>query len=164
MHKHLFHKININLEQTHLPNGLAKDPVKECKEYEALIDTLGGQDLQLLGIGHNGHIGFNEPADFMEKATHVIGLAASTIEANKIYFASAEDVPKQAFSMGIGSIMKAKKILLVASGEAKADIVARAFTGPITPQVPASLLQLHRDVTVVGDEAVFSKLPKVLLK
>ena len=113
---------------------------------------------QLLGIGHNGHIGFNEPGESFDKQVHCVNLTESTIEANKRFFASAEDVPKQAYTMGIKTIMQAKKILIVASGEDKAEIVQKAFFGPITPQVPASVLQLHNDVTLVADEAALSKL------
>ena len=116
-------------------------------------------DLQLLGLGHNGHIGFNEPGEAFEKETHCVDLTESTIEANKRFFASADDVPKQAYTMGIKTIMQAKKILIVASGEDKAEIVRDDFFGPITPKVPASVLQLHNDVTLVADEAALSKLP-----
>lgn len=115
-------------------------------------------DLQLLGLGHNGHIGFNEPGEAFEKETHCVDLTESTIEANKRFFASANDVPKQAYTMGIKTIMQAKKILIVVNGENKADIVERAFFGPVTPEVPASILQLHNDVTVVGDEEHLLKL------
>ena len=115
-------------------------------------------DLQLLGLGHNGHIGFNEPGEAFEKETHCVDLTESTIEANKRFFASADDVPKQAYTMGIKTIMQAKKILIVVNGENKADIVERAFFGPVTPEVPASILQLHNDVTLVGDEEHLLKL------
>ena len=121
---------------------------------------LGGVDLQLLGLGHNGHIGFNEPAQAFEKTTHCVDLTESTIEANKRFFASIDDVPKQAYTMGIQTIMKAKKILLLVSGEDKAAILRDALCGPVTPQVPASILQLHNDVIVVADEAALSKMPK----
>ena len=158
MHDHLFNHVNIRPECTNVPNGMEPDSEKECKRYEALIDRLGGADLQLLGLGHNGHIGFNEPAPVFEKATHCVDLTESTIEANKRFFASADEVPKQAYTMGIGTIMKAKKILVVVSGEDKADIVKTAFTGPVTPKVPASILQMHPDVLLVGDKAALSKL------
>lgn len=117
-------------------------------------------DLQLLGLGHNGHIGFNEPADAFDKTTHCVDLTESTIEANKRFFASADDVPRQAYTMGIGTIMQAKKILIIVSGEDKADIVRDAFFGPVTPRVPASILQMHSDVTLVADEAALSKIPR----
>ena len=128
------------------------------EEHTSELQSLGGVDLQLLGIGHNGHIGFNEPGESFDKQVHCVNLTESTIEANKRFFASAEDVPKQAYTMGIKTIMQAKKILIVASGEDKAEIVQKAFFGPITPQVPASVLQLHNDVTLVADEAALSKL------
>ena len=158
MHDNLFNHINIPEENTHLPNGMEPDSEKECARYTKLIQSMGGVDLQLLGIGHNGHIGFNEPSESFDKDVHCVNLTQSTIEANKRFFASADDVPKQAYTMGIKTIMQAKKILIVANGEGKADIVRDAFFGPITPQVPASVLQLHDDVTLVADEAALSKV------
>ncbi len=158
MHDNLFDHINIPEENTHLPNGMEMDSEKECARYTKLIQSMGGVDLQLLGIGHNGHIGFNEPSESFDKDVHCVNLTQSTIEANKRFFASADDVPKQAYTMGIKTIMQAKKILIVANGEGKADIVRDAFFGPITPQVPASVLQLHDDVTLVADEAALSKV------
>lgn len=158
MHQHLFDKVNIHPENVNLPDGMAEDAEKECKRYEELIRSLGGVDLQLLGLGHNGHIGFNEPGAAFEKETHCVNLTERTIEANKRFFASADDVPKQAFTMGIKTIMQAKKILVIASGEDKAEILKEAFFGPVTPAVPASILQLHNNVIVVGDQAVLSKL------
>ncbi|MCI5502730.1 MAG: glucosamine-6-phosphate deaminase [Anaerobutyricum sp.] len=158
MHEHLFDKVNIHPENVNLPDGMAEDAEKECKRYEELIRSLGGVDLQLLGLGHNGHIGFNEPGAAFEKETHCVNLTERTIEANKRFFASADDVPKQAFTMGIKTIMQAKKILVIASGEDKAEILKEAFFGPVTPAVPASILQLHNNVIVVGDQAVLSKL------
>lgn len=158
MHQHLFDRVNIDPERTNVPNGMEPDAEKECGRYEELIRSLGGVDLQLLGLGHNGHIGFNEPGEAFEKETHCVDLTESTIEANKRFFASADDVPKQAYTMGIKTIMQAKKILIVVNGENKADIVERAFFGPVTPKVPASILQLHNDVTLVGDEAALAKI------
>lgn len=158
MHKHLFDRVNINPENTHLPNGMAEDAAEECRRYEELISNLGGIDMQLLGLGHNGHIGFNEPGDAFGKETSCVNLTERTIEANKRFFASVDDVPKQAFSMGIKSIMQAKKILLVVSGEDKAEAVQKALFGPVTSSVPGSVLQLHNDVTVVADEAALSKI------
>lgn len=158
MHQHLFDRVNIDPERTNVPNGMEPDAEKECGRYEELIRSLGGVDLQLLGLGHNGHIGFNEPGEAFEKKTHCVDLTESTIEANKRFFASADDVPKQAYTMGIKTIMQAKKILIVVNGENKADIVERAFFGPVTPEVPASILQLHNDVTLVGDEAALAKI------
>lgn len=160
MHKNLFDRVNIDPARTNVPDGTEPDAEKECARYEALIDSMGGVDLQLLGLGHNGHIGFNEPAPVFPKTTHCVDLTESTIEANKRFFASADDVPKQAYTMGIGTIMKAKKILLVVSGADKADIVAKAFFGEVTPEVPASILQMHGDVTLVADEAALSKIPR----
>lgn len=158
MHQHLFDRVNIDPERTNVPNGMEPDAEKECGRYEELIRSLSGVDLQLLGLGHNGHIGFNEPGEAFEKETHCVDLTESTIEANKRFFASADDVPKQAYTMGIKTIMQAKKILIVVNGENKADIVERAFFGPVTPEVPASILQLHNDVTLVGDEAALAKI------
>ena len=158
MHQHLFDRVNIDPERTNVPNGMEPDAEKECGRYEELIRSLGGVDLQLLGLGHNGHIGFNEPGEAFEKETHCVDLTESTIEANKRFFASADDVPKQAYTMGIKTIMQAKKILIVVNGENKADIVERSFFGPVTPEVPASILQLHNDVTLVGDEAALAKI------
>ena len=158
MHQHLFDRVNIDPERTNVPNGMEPDAEKECGRYEGLIRSLGGVDLQLLGLGYNGHIGFNEPGEAFDKETHCVDLTESTIEANKRFFASADDVPKQAYTMGIKTIMQAKKILIVVNGENKADIVERAFFGPVTPEVPASILQLHNDVTLVGDEAALAKI------
>lgn len=158
MHHNLFDHVNLPAENSHLPNGMEPDSDKECRRYSELIRSMGGVDLQLLGIGHNGHIGFNEPGDAFDNDVHCVNLTQSTIEANKRFFASADDVPKQAYTMGIKTIMQAKKILIVASGEDKANIVRDAFFGPITPKVPASVLQLHNDVTLVADEAALSKI------
>ena len=158
MHQHLFDRVNIDPERTNVPNGMEPDAEKECIRYENQIKSMGGVDLQLLGMGHNGHIGFNEPGDEFTKMTNCVDLQESTIEANKRFFASADDVPKQAYTMGIKTIMQAKKILIVVNGENKADIVERAFFGPVTPEVPASILQLHNDVTLVGDEAALAKI------
>ena len=159
MHQNLFDHVNIPAGNTHLPDGMEPDSEKECRRYEELIQSMGSVDLQLLGIGHNGHIGFNEPADAFDKLVHCVNLTQSTIEANKRFFASAEEVPRQAYTMGIQTIMRSKKILIIANGEGKADIVRDAFFGPITPMVPASVLQLHNDDTLVADEAALSKLP-----
>ena len=158
MHAQLFDHVNIPVENTHLPNGMEMDSEKECARYSKLIRSMGGIDLQLLGIGHNGHIGFNEPEEAFETDVHCVDLTKSTIEANKRFFASADEVPKQAYTMGIKTIMQAKKILIVASGEDKAEIVHDAFFGPITPKVPASVLQLHNDVPLVADEAALQKV------
>lgn len=156
MHEHFFDHVNIKPENIHLPDGMASDPDAECARYDRLVKRLGGVDLQLLGCGRNGHIGFNEPADCFAKGTHVVGLTDSTIEANKRFFASADDVPRQALSMGIQTIMQARRILIVISGEDKAEAVKNGFFGPITPQVPASILQLHPNVVAIVDEAALS--------
>lgn len=160
MNDNLFNHVNIDKARTHVPNGMAEDAELECKEYEKLVKSVGGVDLQLLGLGRNGHIGFNEPAEEFAKETHCVDLTESTIEANKRFFASADDVPRQAFSMGIGTIMAAKKIVVVVSGADKAEAVKKAFTGPVTPNVPGSILQFHGDVTVVCDAAAYAELEK----
>jgi glucosamine-6-phosphate deaminase len=159
MHKHLFDRVNIKPENTHLPRGMEEDSEKECARYAEFIRSLGGVDLQLLGLGHNGHIGFNEPGEAFEREVHCVDLTENTIEANKRFFASADDVPRQAYTMGIKTIMQARKILVVVSGADKADIVAKSFFGEVTPQVPASILQMHNDVTLVADEAALSACP-----
>lgn len=148
MDLHLFGKVNVDKANTHLPNGAAPDMQAECARYEALVESLGWPDLQLLGIGHNGHIGFNEPAEDFPTCVHTVQLAQSTIQANSRLFDRVEDVPTQAVTMGVGAIMKAKRVLLIA-GPDKKEIVEKAFRGPVTPQVPASILQLHRDATVI---------------
>ena len=156
MNKHLFNRVNIDKIRTNIPNGLETDEEKECQRYSKLIHDLGGIDLQLLGLGHNGHIAFNEPGEAFEKDVHCVELTPSTIEANKRFFASADDVPKKAYTMGIKTITHARKIVLAVSGKDKAEIVKKAFFGPVTPQVPASILQMHHDVTIVGDEEALS--------
>ena len=156
MFSNLFSKINMPLKNQHIPNGLASDPAAECMRYEAAIEKCGGIDVQLLGIGLNGHIGFNEPQDGFAKDTHLTFLTESTISANSRFFDKPEDVPVQAYTMGIRTIMRTRKILLVVTGAAKAEIVKRAFFGEITPKVPASVLLLHNDVTVIGDEDALS--------
>lgn len=158
MHSHLFDHININKNNTKVPDGMEPDALKAGQDYENIIKNYGGIDLQLLGLGNNGHIGFNEPCDEFIDKTHVVDLTESTIEANKRFFASADDVPKQAYTMGIGSIMRAKRVLMIVSGKGKADIVKEAFFGPITPKVPASILQLHSDFILIGDAEALSCL------
>jgi len=160
MNQNLFSKVNIDKHRTFLPDGTEPDSATACENYNEILRAVGEPDLQLLGLGHNGHIGFNEPADIFEKDTHCVDLQERTIEANKRFFASADDVPKQAYTMGIGTIMQAKKILIVVSGEDKAETVAKAFFGPVTPEVPASVLQLHKDVILVADEAALSRIPR----
>ena len=158
MNDNLFSHVNINKERTFLPDGTEPDSDKACNAYNEIIHSVGGQDLQVLGLGHNGHIGFNEPAADFPLETHCVDLTESTIKANQRFFASYDDVPKQAYTMGIKTIMQAKKVLVVVSGEDKADIVKKAFFGPVTPEVPASVLQLHPDCTVVADAAALSKV------
>lgn len=156
MKTNLFDQVNIDQSRTYVPNGMEKDSDKACKAHDDIIKELGGIDLQLLGLGLNGHIGFNEPADEFPKGTHCVDLTKSTIEANSRFFASIDEVPTQAYTMGIQSIMLAKKILIIASGANKAEIIAKAFLGPVTPQVPASILQMHPDVTLVADADALS--------
>lgn len=157
MNKHLFDSINIDKKNTFVPDGMEPDKEKACRDYDEIIRSHGGIDMQILGLGHNGHIGFNEPGSAFGKETHCVRLTESTISANARFFASADEVPKEAYTMGIKSIMQAKKIVVIVSGESKKEIVKRAFTGPITPEVPASVLQLHNDVILVGDEAALSE-------
>ena len=157
MRVNFFDHINIDLKNTNIPDGTNMDEEEECARYNAVIRKLGGVDLQLLGIGPNGHIGFNEPGDCFVKGTHKVELTETTINANKRFFASADDVPRYAYSMGILDIMQAERVVMVASGENKADAVRDAFFGPVTPRVPASILQLHKNFTLVADEAALSK-------
>ncbi len=156
MRKHLFDHVNIDINNTFIPNGLEEDSKKECARYNQVIKSLGGVDLQLLGIGGNGHIGFNEPGEAFEKETHCVKLTEDTIKANSRFFASLDLVPKYAYSMGIKNIMQAKSILLVASGKSKADALYKAIYGEIVPSVPASILQLHNNVTIVADDDALS--------
>lgn len=158
MNEKLFSRVNIKKDRIFLPDGMEKDSAKACEDYNKVIDQCGGVDLQLLGLGHNGHIGFNEPGEEFKAKTHCVALSESTIIANQRFFATMEDVPKQAYTVGIKTIMQAKKIVVVISGEDKAAIVKEAFFGPITPKVQASILQLHNDVTIVADEAALSMI------
>ena len=158
MQKQLFDHVDILPENTRVPDGLAADADAECAAYDAYIRSLGGIDLQLLGLGHNGHIGFNEPADIFVTPTHVVDLTERTIDANARFFATRDDVPRQAFTMGIGPIMAAKKILLIASGEEKAEAVYNTICGAVDPHCQGSILQLHPDVVMVADEAALSKV------
>ena len=158
MYENLFRHVNIDMANTNIPNGMEPDSDAECARYEKVIESLGGVDLQLLGLAHNGHIGFNEPADHFARMTNCVNLQASTIEANKRFFESADQVPKQAYTMGIGTIMRAKSVLLIVSGADKAETLAKVIAGPVTPQVPASILQFHPNAVVVADEAALSGL------
>lgn len=156
MNTNLFNHININKENTFVPNGMAEDAESECKAYDHRIKQVGGIDIQLLGIGPNGHVGFNEPDECLDMNTHVTSLKKSTIEANARFFESIDEVPKEALTMGLGGIMKAKKILLIASGKNKAQVIAKLASGKITTKVPATLLQVHPDVTIIVDEEAAS--------
>ena len=158
MQANLFDHVNVPPENTNVPNGLAPDPEAECARYNQVIAGLGGIDVQVLGMGHNGHIGFNEPEEAFELETHVVDLTDNTIDANARFFASRDEVPRQAITMGIKSSMQARHILVVVSGADKAEIVKRAFFGPVTPKVPASILQMHPHVSLVADEAALSLL------
>ena len=157
MNDHLFSKVNIDLSRTYVPDGLEPDSEIACRKYNEVLRAVGKVDLQLLGLGHNGHIGFNEPSEIITPETNCVTLSEQTVAANTRFFESETEVPKQAYTMGIKSILSARRILVIVSGEDKADIVKTAFFGPITPQVPASLLQLHGNVTLVADEAALSK-------
>ncbi len=152
MNTNFFDHINIRKEKTFVPDGTQLDREKACAGYNQIIQKVGGIDLQLLGIGGNGHIGFNEPGEAFESETHCVKLTENTIQANARFFPSIDEVPKEAYTMGIKNIMQARKILLIASGKGKAKALYQSFFGPITPNVPASILQLHNDVTVVADE------------
>ena len=162
MHKNFFDAVNVPAERINLPDGAQLDAERECKRYDAAIKAAGGIDLQLLGMGLNGHIGFNKQDENYSENTQCGDLTESTIEANKRFFASADDVPRQAYTMGVQTIMLARRIVLVVSGENKAETVRKAFFGPVTPQVPASILQLHTDVSIVADEAALSKCGDLL--
>ena len=156
MNTNLFNHVNINKERTFVPNGLEPDSEKACAAYNETIRSVGGIDLQLLGLGNNGHIGFNEPGAAFEKETHCVDLTESTIQANSRLFDSIDDVPRQAYTMGTQTIMYARMILVVANGEAKAQAVHDMCYGPVTPKCPASILQLHTNCVVVADEAALS--------
>jgi len=149
MNKNLFNKININKANTFVPDGMAKDIEAHCEEYEDLIDKAGGIDFQVLGIGRNGHIGFNEPGSSLASRTRLVKLSKETIQDNSRFFRRLSDVPTKAITMGIGTILESRKIMLLATGENKADAVAKAIEGPVTASVPASALQLHPDVTFI---------------
>lgn len=157
MEEKLFSRIDVKRENTHIPNGIAEDLFAECERYNHLISTLAPLDIQLLGIGHNGHIGFNEPSDFFADNTHVVNLSPSTIEANSRFFPTESDVPKQAITMGISQIMSAKSIILLAFGEGKSEILRAALTREITPHIPASILQKHENLTVIADREALAK-------
>jgi len=158
MRNNFFDHINIDLKNTNVPNGKNLDADEECARYDSLIAGLGGIDLQLLGLGPNGHIGFNEPDECFTKGTHKVHLKDSTIQANKRFFASEDEVPRYAYTMGICDIMQAERVLMVVSGASKAEVLKEAFFGPVTPKVPASILQLHKNFTLVADADALSAL------
>ena len=158
MQKNLFDHISIKPENTIVPDGLTTDVEAMCRAYEEQIEVWGGIDLQLLGLGHDGHIGFNEPDDHFPATTHETHLVEMTREANKRFFASIDEVPTAAYTMGIGTVMSARKVLMVVTGRDKAEILKKSFFGPVTPEVPASILQFHPDVTVICDEAAAALL------
>lgn len=159
MRENLFNHVDVDASRTNIPSGLASDLGEECSRYDQLIQAAGRIDIQLLGLGHNGHIGFNEPEEELSSGTHVVDLAEETKQANARFFSEGEQVPSQAITMGVGTILKAKTLLLVVKGKDKAEIVKRALTGPITTDVPASLLQTHPQLTVLVDQAAGSLLP-----
>lgn len=158
MQDNLLDHISIKPENTIVPLGLAEDVQAMCSEYEAKIEEWGGVDLQLLGIGHDGHIGFNEPDDHFPSMTHEVKLTEMTIDANKRFFNSADEVPRAAFTMGIGTIMAARKIVMVVTGSDKKEILKKTFWGKVTPEVPASILQFHPDVTLICDEDAYPEI------
>ncbi|HXK77009.1 MAG TPA: glucosamine-6-phosphate deaminase [Oscillospiraceae bacterium] len=156
MMEHLFSKVNIKPENIHIPNGRARDAAAECRRYDALLESLGGAEIQLLGIGRNGHIAFNEPGDDFIPETHVADLAKDTIRANARFFASEGDVPRRALTMGIRGILSAKTLLLAANGADKAEVLRGACFGPVDPHLPASVLRLHGDAVVVAEKKALS--------
>ena len=162
MRSNLFDHVNIDQANCNIPNGMNPDAAGECARYDAVIDAFGGADLQLLGLGPNGHIGFNEPADVFVKNTNKVELTKATIDANARFFESEDQVPKKAYTMGIRDIMQAKRVVMIVTGESKAQILKEAFWGPVTPKVPASIMQLHPDFTLVADEAAMSLVTEEL--
>jgi glucosamine-6-phosphate deaminase len=158
MNRHLFSQVNLDLRNTHLPDGMAKDLDAECRDYEEKIKRCGDIDLQLLGLGQAGHIGFNEPLSALRSRTRVKALSPVTIAQNAALFGGAENVPRRAITMGVGTILECSRCLLLATGESKADVIAKAVEGPITSMISATALQLHARCTVVVDEAAASKL------
>ncbi len=159
MRRNFFNRVDINPTHTHIPNGVCDDADKVCTDYERAIADVGGIDIQVLGLGQNGHIGFNEPDEVFPVKTHCVKLAQSTIQANSRFFGSLENVPREAYTVGIATIMAAKKIVMIATGADKAGMVSQAFFGSVRPQIPASILQFHQDVTVILDEAAAAEIP-----
>lgn len=163
MRNNFFNHINIEPANTNIPRGTNQNAAKECARYDRLIHDLGGIDLQLLGLGPNGHIGFNEPGEYFSMDTHKIALTEATIQANKRFFEKEEDVPRYAYTMGIKNIMQADRVLMVVSGKHKASILKEAFFGPVTPQVPASILQIHKNFILVADEDALSEVTEEMI-
>lgn len=158
MNENLFNHVNIPLEKTFIPNGMTKDHLEECRRYDQMINSIGGIDLQILGLGHNGHIGFNEPGESFTLETHCVYLDESTIKANSRFFEDENEVPVRAITVGIGCIMSARKIMLCVNGKGKAKILEKVLNGPITPKIPGSILKLHPDLTVIADEKALSAI------
>ncbi len=158
MNRRFFSQVNLDQRNTHLPNGMASDLEAECREYEQKIQRCGGIDLQLLGLGHAGHIGFNEPLSALRSRTRVKALSPVTIEQNAAFFGGAQNVPRRAVTMGVGTILECRRCLLLATGQNKAEVIAKAVEGPITSMISATALQLHARCTVVVDEAAAGKL------
>ena len=156
MNENLFNHVNIDKARTFVPDGQASDPVAACEAYEETVASVGAAAIQVLGIGQNGHIGFNEPDSALEVRTHVTDLTESTIKANARFFASEADVPTKAITMGIGTILNAKKIIILANGAAKHEAVSKMLAGKLDTSCPASMLNLHNDVVVVCDEAAYN--------
>ena len=160
MYENLFNHININSENVNIPNGMAEDIEAECARYDEAIKESGGIDIQVLGIGNNAHIGFNEPTVNFEKGTHLVELDESTIQANSRFFDDIDDVPKKAITMGVGAIFKSRKIMLLACGENKAEAIYNTVYGKVIPEVPASILQFHNDIVIILDKAAAKLLKK----
>lgn len=157
MNENLLTKVNVPMERTFVPDGTMEDVAAACAAYDEILNSVGTVDIQLLGLGHDGHLGFNEPDDHFEDGTHCVQLTETTIQANKRFFEKEEDVPRQAYTMGIGGIMRAKMLLVVVSGEDKADILNKVLTAPVSPQIPGTILRFHPNVILVADEAALSK-------
>lgn len=166
MKNNFYKHINIDPKNTFIPDGMAQDMEAECRRYDDIIRKLGGIDMQLLGVGHNGHVGFNEPADYFMKNTFVVRLTEDTLKANSKYFPAADEIPEKAVTVGLKSIMQARNIVIAVSGRSKAEVLYKMLTGPVTPQVPASILQLHPATTLIADKdalhVVMEKCPEII--
>lgn len=157
MNENLLAKVNVPMERTFVPDGTIEDADAACSAYDEILNSVGAVDIQLLGLGHDGHLGFNEPDDHFQDGTHCVQLTETTIQANKRFFEKEEDVPRQAYTMGIGGIMRAKMLLVVVSGSDKAEILNKVLTAPVSPQIPGTILRFHPNVILVADEAALSK-------